>query len=146
MWNEIVINLGKFPNAVLTGIDTNRYPYSIRCTPKVDEDRQVLHVLLPSDTFLQPGPADLLCHSHNDQVWDLKAFQVLGKLEQGEQDWIYYPEQFVPGAGLQGPLDQIRALFKARADAKKYLQKRNLPRPKVQWDELNQVKAEARQS
>ena len=144
MWNDIVTQLAKFPTAVLTAVDPDGYPFSIRCTPQIDRERQVLRIPYNGETCLKPGPAGLLCHFHNDQLWDLKSFQVLGQLEQAEGSWVFHPERFIPGNGLLGPLDQMKSLFKARADAKKYLQKRGLPRPKVHWDEINQVKAEAK--
>jgi len=144
MWNDIVTQLAKFPNAVLTAVDPDGYPFSIRCTPQVDSDHQVLRIPHNEDTRLQPGPAGLLCHYHNDLLWDLKSFQILGRLEEIDGTWIFHPERFTPGAGLLGPIDQTKGLFKARADAKKYLQKRGLPRPKVAWDEIKQVKAEAK--
>jgi hypothetical protein len=146
MWNEIVKHQGKFSNAVLTGLDAGGYPFSVRCTPQIDESNQVLKIMLPEQGLIRPGPAGLLYHTHNAKLWDLLVMQVLGRLEQAEHSWVFYPERFIPGAGLQGPVDQMKLLFKARADAKKYLQKRGLPRPQVRWDELNELKAEIKKS
>jgi hypothetical protein len=146
MWSDIVIHLGQFPNAVLTGKDREGYPFSIRCKPQVDEGRQVLHIPPFEQGFIQEGPAGLLYHSHNEALWDLKAVQILGRLQQAEGKWVFYPERFIAGAGLQGPVDQMRQLFKARADAKRYLEKRGLPRPKVRWDEIEELKAEIKNS
>jgi hypothetical protein len=146
MWSDIVKQLGQFPNAVLTGKDRNGYPFSIRCTPQVDEDQQVLIVPPFSEEHIQEGPAGLLYHSHNEALWDLKSVQILGELRQTEGKWVFYPERFIAGAGLQGPLDQMRQLFKARADAQRYLEKRGLLRPKVRWDEIEALKAEIKNS
>lgn len=144
MWNDIVTNLGKFPNAVLTGIDLAGYPFSVRCKPQVDENRQVLLIEPLGDISLQPGRAGILCHYHDEQLWDLKSFQIHGSLERADQGWVFRPERFIPWGSTSGQLDQMRSLFKARAVAGKYLQKRGLPRPKVRWDEIKALREEVK--
>ncbi len=145
MWNEIVKHLGKFPSAVLTGIDADGYPFSLRCTPQLDDSRKVLLIARSGAALIQTGPAGLLCHSHNDQLWEIKSIQILGRLEQAGQNWVLHPERFIPGGGIQGQISQMQILWKARSDAKKYLQKRGLPWPKVRWEGFQATKAEARQ-
>lgn len=142
MWNEIVTHLKKFPTAVLTGIDADGYPFSIRCTPQVDEAGKRLNILRSADVPIQSGPAGLLCHSHNEELWDLKSFLVLGSLEQDEQSWVLTPRRFIPGGGLQGRVAEMKWAFTARANSGKYLKKRSLPRPEVPWDEYKALVAE----
>lgn len=143
MWNQIVKNLAKFSNAVLTGIDSDGYPVSIRCVPQVDGARQVLRISIADGIPIRPGPVGLLCHSHDEQIWNLRSFLVQGRLVRSEQGWELKPERFIPGGGMLGPIDQMRQIFKARDDAKKYVQKRGIPWPKVQWDEYIKLKKEA---
>ena len=142
MWDNIVKQLSNFPNAVLTGIDTGGYPFSLRCTPHVDEIRKVLLITHSGDEHIQPGPAGLLCHSHNEKMWSLKSFQILGSLELAEQGWIFHVERSIPDSS-QGLIDRIKGLNKPFADAKKYLEKRGLPRPKVDWDGIKSLRKEA---
>jgi hypothetical protein len=97
MWNDIVKHQGKFSNAVLTGLDAGGYPFSVRCTSQIDESNQVLKIMLPEQGLIRPGPAGLLYHSHNAKLWDLLVMQVLGRLEQAEQSWVFHPERFIPG-------------------------------------------------
>jgi hypothetical protein len=146
MWPEIVKYLSQFPNAVLTGLDRDGYPFSLRCTPQVDETNQVLRIANTGGAPLQPGPAGLLCHSHNEQIWDLKSFQVLGRLEQTPEGWVFRPERFLPGNGITGMSGQMQFIFKSRAEAAKYLQKRGLPRPQVHWDEFKALRDEVKKS
>ena len=146
MWDKAIKHLGKFPNAVLTGIDAGGYPFSLRCTPKLDEDRKVLLISRAGEVPIQPGPANLLYHYHNDQLWDLKAILVTGSLEQVERGWVFHPERFILSGGLMGPIDQIRFIGNARAETGKYLQKRGLPRPKIAWDEFAELKAEIKRT
>ncbi len=144
MWSNLVNRLGEFPNAVLTTIDASGYPFSMRCTPQVDEARQVLLIGQLADQHFQAGPAELLYHYHNEQLWDLKALQILGRLEQVEQTWTFHPERFIPGNGFLGLFDQMRSIFKTSADAGRYLKKRGIPRPKIRWDEFTVLLAEAK--
>jgi hypothetical protein len=141
----IVKQLGTFPNAVLTGIDSAGYPYSIRCKPHVDESRKGLLITQSGDVPIQPGPACILCHFHNEGMWNLRSFEILGNLEKAEQAWFFHVERSIPESS-PGPFDQFQMIYKARVDAKKYLEKRGLPRPKVDWNGIKKLRVEARKS
>lgn len=52
MWDEVTKGLAQFPDAVLTGVDADGYPLSIRCQPQVDTPNQVLRVPMASDIDL----------------------------------------------------------------------------------------------
>lgn len=82
MWGEIVNHLPSFESAVLTGLDGEGYPYSVRCRPYTDPVRRVLRMRLPDGTPVQPGPASLLCHKHDESMWNLKSFLVRGELSR----------------------------------------------------------------
>ncbi len=146
MWNKIISQLDQFPDPILTGIDGNGYPYSTPCKPLSDEARQVILIPLKGDVPIQPGPAGLLYHSHNEALWNLKEIQILGNIEPTGQGWIFTPNRFLYGNGKEGFIGQFKMITKARADANHYLQKRSLSRPKIHWDEIVQVKREAKKS
>lgn len=143
MWDDIVTQLRKYPNAVLTGIDPAGYPFSVRCIPLVDETRKVLLIEQPGDVHIQPGRAGILCHYHNEHMWNLRSFQIHGNLEQVEQGWVFHPERYIPWGSTGGVLDQMRSLLKTRTVANHYLQKRGIPRPRVDWGEIKQLRVEA---
>ena len=141
MWPEITTHLYEFESAVLSGIDEDGYPFSVRCRPYPDASgAEVLRVWLPPGTPLRPGPASLLCHSHNENLWNLKGFLVLF-LNFGE--WSVEPVRFVPGIGMGGLLGMIRLFVSSRRNARRYLEKRGLARPSIPWDEINAAKKEA---
>lgn len=146
MWPEIVSNLEKFSSAVLTGTDTEGYPFSIRCFPEVDHADQILRIRPPDDAPIQPGPAGLLCHFHDEGLWNLKSFLVRGSLEQNDGDWIFRPQKFIPGVGMGGLIGDMKAMWKTRGIVNRYLEKHGLPRPKVPWDEIKALRAEAKKS
>src|SRR5438094_882171 len=104
MRNEIGKHLRGFRSAVLTGLDRDGYPASVRCVPRFDVVRHLIDVDVPTGVGLRPGPACLLCHRHDERLWNLKSFVARGTLEQDDRGWHLRPTQFVPGMGIGGPL------------------------------------------
>jgi len=142
MWTEIVKEIADFPTSILTGVDAAGYPFSVRCKPNPDFDTQVLRVELPKHFELQPCPAGLLCHKHDDLVNNQKSFLVRGRLEQDSQGWLFRPSKFIPGPGIGGVMAMINLLLTGRRNAKQYLEKRHLPRPVIAWDTVHAIWAE----
>jgi hypothetical protein len=134
MWDKVLKHLVKYPSAVLTGIDGEGYPTSVRCSPEADSGRKVLKLNLPGYVTLQAGPASVLCHYHDDLLWNQTNFVLRGNLDKVDNEWVFTPTQFIEGAGAgMNPLRQIR---QGRSAAKSYLAKRSVARPKVPWDKL----------
>src|SRR5262249_52484310 len=103
-WDETLQLLPTFPGAVITALDGEGYPYSARCTPVPDQATHLLRLDLPPGAPVQPGPADLLCHDHDDFLWRQRSFVARGTLEQGPAGWAFRPERFIPGIGAGGAL------------------------------------------
>ena len=146
MWNKVARNVSCFPGAVLTAPDADGYPFSVRCIPKPDPVAQVLRLQLPPGMPLQPGPASLVCHSHDKLLWNLSNFLVRGCLQQDGQGWLFSPTQLIPGTGFANPLDGLKTFFKAHESAKRYLAKRGLPRPAIPWEQIRALRAEAKKN
>lgn len=102
MWDEMVRHLSDFESVVLTGIDKEGYPYSVRNRPRIDQFERVLPVEIPVGTPVQPGPASPLCQRHDENLWNLKSFLVRGTLTREGGGWIFRPERFVPGGWDRG--------------------------------------------
>ncbi|MDX1612757.1 MAG: hypothetical protein R3300_00530 [Candidatus Promineifilaceae bacterium] len=134
MWTQIRRHLLEFDDAVLTALDEIQRPYSLRC--QVKPDGEVLALVLPAYVPIEAGPASLLFHRHNEQMWNLKSFLLRGQLLKADMDWRFQPEQFVPGVGIGGLLADVRLLISSRRRATRYLQRRGLARPRVAWDEF----------
>ncbi len=143
MWDELVKHLGRFQSAVLTGVDGSGYPFSIRCQPRPDALTQTLRLDLPDGVLLQPGPASLLCHRHDERTWGLDSFLARGALARDEQGWAFRPRQNIPG--MRNKLTGLpRVALEARATARRHLKARGLPRPRIPWAEFDALKNEAR--
>jgi hypothetical protein len=141
MWAEFTKLFPTFTSAVLTGFDETGYPFSLRCQPQLDNERQVLTIPIPATLPIQPGAASLLLHSHDEQLWNLRSYMVRGQLQADNDAWFLRPEKFTPGAGMGGLLGFINFIRTSRRNANQYLQKRGLPRPKVPWDQINAAKS-----
>jgi hypothetical protein len=137
VWDEIVRLLPSFESAVLTGVDADGYPYSVRCKPAVDSSARLLRVQLPTYASIQAGQAGLLCHSHDENLWNLESFLVRGVLVKDAGGWRFEPGRFIPGIGIGGLPAMIRFFLSSRRKASRYLKVRNLARPSIPWDEIN---------
>jgi hypothetical protein len=138
---EITRHLYEFESAVLSGLDEEGYPFSVRCRPYPDTTgAEALKIWLPPGTPIRPGPASLLCHSHDENLWNLKSFLVRGVLVKDAGGWSFEPGRFIPGLGLGGLPAMIRFFFSSRRKASRYLRERNLARPSIPWDEINAAK------
>ncbi len=136
MWLEIARYLPEFPSGVLTAFDAAGLPCSQRVHPELDTASQVLRFQAAPGLDIQPGSACLLCHRHDDKLWNLKSFVVQGELARGESGWVLKPERFIPGMGIGGAASYIHFVTNGRKNTAAYLKKRGLPRPKVNWEQV----------
>jgi hypothetical protein len=143
MWPEVVKRLPRFASAVLTGLDASGDPVSLRCQPTVDHQARLLRVTVPEGLGMVPGPAGLLCHRHDEQLWRLNSFLLRGTLEETGHGWVFRPRQLVRGMDTT-PLSNLRLLRNGRRTAKRYLAARGLPRPTIPWDHYTELKDQAR--
>jgi hypothetical protein len=136
MWPKLARHLPTFASAVLTAIDRDGYPASVRCRPRLDPVAHTLWLDVPTAPELLPGPASLLCHSHDARLSRLRSCLVVGELQLGEGGWMLRPARFVPGVGIDGVLGGLRFVVQGRRTAARYLARRGLARPRVDWGEL----------
>ncbi len=146
MWRDVTRHLRDFESAVLTGVDVEGYPFSIRCRPEPDPATRTLRVQLPADLPIQPGPGSLLCHRHDQRLWNQKSFLVRGVLTGEPSGWVFRPSQFIPGAGIGGMKGLLRFVVSSRRAAQRYLAARGLRRPGIPWAQINATKAQVQRS
>jgi hypothetical protein len=93
--------------------------------------------------LLRPGPASLLCHSHDEQLWKLRSFVVAGDLIRAGDSWTLTASRYVSGGERSGPIGAIRYIQGLRATARRYLDRRGLERPRIPWDEYAALKGQS---
>lgn len=139
MWAKLTPLFGAFPSAVLTAMDADSYPASVRTPLAPDELRQVVGLAGVEQLELRAGPASLLLHSHDERLWDLRIVLLRGALEHDGAGWIFRPLSIAAGADTSG-LAVVRMLRNCRRAASAYLRKRGLARPVVPWAKLKAIK------
>ncbi|WP_101949205.1 hypothetical protein [Mycobacterium sp. 3519A] len=136
MWAEAAKWLAKFAETVVTGVDEDGYAVSVRAaTSGYDTATGALPVHFPPELRVVEGPANLLCHSHDDKMWNLKMVQVKGRLERRNDDWVFQSTKFDAPAKLTF----VQFLRSNSASAQKYLDKRGLTRPTVNWPAIKEI-------
>jgi hypothetical protein len=130
--------LATFPSAVLGTTTADGAPVlrRIRVTGPAGD---ALALDVPEDDDLRPGPASLLAHSHDEQLWSLRSVGVLGELVAGPR-WTFRPERLLGDAGAATPLAIVRQLWRLRRTADGYLERRSLSRPQIPWGDLKTIK------
>ncbi len=139
MWDKIETLQPLFTSAVLTAVDADGYPISIRTVPQCDFIAQFIHIAIPSQLPFQAGPAALLFHSHDEKLATLKSFALRGHLAYHATEWIFYPQRFIPGVGINSYQQYIDD---ATNTARAYLQKRGIEHLEVPWDKIKALHAE----
>lgn len=136
MWTEAAQWLGKFDEAVLTALDADGYPVSIRIDPRnYDATTGTLPATFPSALRATAGPANLMSHSHDEKMWHLNAIQIKGRLESRDGGWVFQSTNF----DAPSKLAFIQFLANTRTGGQKYLDKRGLPHPAINWAAIKEI-------
>ena len=143
MWADLYKAVPNFSTAVLTFRDPDGYPSSTRCSFVADAATQSFVLDIPAGVTVQPGPASLLWHRHDEQLWNQVSYTTRGRLEQMDGAWRYTPTRYSPGLGVGGVPAFIGFVFGARRTTRRYLHRRHLARPKVPWDQIIAIKKQA---
>ncbi|SDT72581.1 pyridoxamine 5'-phosphate oxidase family protein [Actinoplanes derwentensis] len=136
--------LAEFASVVLTAVDKAGAPVLLRTT--VEAETGGYRIAVPEDLPLAAGPAGLLVHRHDEQLWNLYNASVRGELVADGAGWLLKPERLVEPGGRHrgGVLDQLRIVRETRRATKRYLDQRGLARPVVPWADYRAIRARVR--
>lgn len=140
MWDDLVRSLARYPTVVLTVLDGAGYPFSIRCVPRPDPAGRVFAVDVPGYVGARAGPAGLLGHVHDDDLWNMSNVVAYGELERDGDGWGFRARRTVEGAG---PRNSLRTQLRPRGSARRYIRRHDLEWPEVPWDRLHTIYVEA---
>jgi hypothetical protein len=99
---------------------------------------------VPSDCAAAPGPASLLVHRHDERLHHMQNALVRGELRAVGDGWLLVPTKVVEPMGSGRPSDAVRLLRRTKRATDRYLERRGLPRQRVQWEEFRALAASAR--
>jgi hypothetical protein len=141
MWNEAAGWLAKYPEVVVSALDVDGYPFSTRqSSERYDAATGVLPVALPEVIRPSGGAANLLCHSHDESLWNLSAVHVRGTLKRTGDTWVFVSSAFAPPQRL--------ALWhlstRMRSASRRYRAQRPQQAADVNWTAIAQIWKEIR--
>ncbi len=145
MWDDIIRGMRHFNGGILTGIDQTDRPAGFPCRPEPDHESKLLLISVADAPALRDGPASLLFRKHDERLVKLRSFLLRGRIQRFGDEWHFEPLALVSGQGHGGPFSYIRLLRTGRRNSRRYLARRGLARPQVEWTEIEELLAEARQ-
>ncbi|GAA0274635.1 hypothetical protein GCM10010302_10270 [Streptomyces polychromogenes] len=124
--------LGRLPSAVLAARDASGAPVLARTRPRPTRSGYLVEV--PADCAVEPGPASLLVHRHDALLNHMYNALVRGDLRHTDEGWLLTPSTVIEPMGSGRASDALRVLRQTKRSTDRYLRRRGLRRPKVQWD------------
>jgi len=138
-FGQVATRLPEFRSGVLAAFDNAGRPTLLRVRPAANGSHQALLLNVPDDVDLRRGAASLLCHSHDEKLDSQNSFAVAGSLHQTGEGWSLSTDRYVPGPGTGGPLAMVKTVRAMRSNAERYLVRRGLERPAVQWAAIDEL-------
>jgi hypothetical protein len=121
-----------FDNAVL-GTATDGEPPVLRRVRLAAEPGSATFRVAGPTAGLVAGPASVLLHRHDDALWHQRQAGATGELGQTGGQWWFRPDRLLPNQFPSNPLDMMRIIGQARRAASRYLERRGLQRPTIDW-------------
>jgi hypothetical protein len=143
MWQLASESLSRFPELVVTALSSEGYPVSVRQrSPRYDAETGEMPVLMPASVAPVAGPANVLAHYHDEDLWNLRIVRIKGLLERREGAWIFISTAFTPPSpeGFSSRWQMAKAM---RRSSRRYLAARGMSRPKVNWTVIKSMQRRA---
>ncbi|WP_416982495.1 pyridoxamine 5'-phosphate oxidase family protein [Streptomyces sp. T028] len=134
--------LARHTSAVLAARDVSGAPVLARTRPVPADDG--FAVTVPADCAAAPGPASLLVHRHDEKLNNMHNALVRGELRRTGDSWLLVPERVVEPMGTGRPTDAFKVLRSTKRATARYLERRGLSQPPVQWAEFKALVAEVK--
>jgi len=143
MWHQAADSIGRFPEVIFTALSFDGYPVSVRQrSPRYDAETGEMRVRIPASVAVAPGPANLLAHYHDENLWNLTMIRIKGRVERRSKDWVFISTEFTPTP--RGRLKPRWLMAKAmRRASRRYLATRDLKRPEVDWATIKSLPHQA---
>ncbi|MCV7425131.1 hypothetical protein [Mycobacterium montefiorense] len=143
MWQLASESLSEFPEVVVTAVGVEGHPVSVRQhSSRYDAQTGEMPVLIPTSVAPAAGPANLLAHSHDEDLWNLRIVRVTGRLESRGEGWVFVSTAFTPPSpdGFKSRWQMAKAM---RRSSRRYLAARGMAHPKVNWPIINSMQRQA---
>ena len=150
MWNESLARLaGGYTSGVLSIVDPDGYPLSVRCATQMDAARQqfTFPTIAPFAAGWR-GKACLLFHQHNQRLEGLRQLIITGELAEDGGVLTLHAQKFVTANGRQNtdemahagaPLHMLQFMLLGQRKARAYLAQRGAPWPPIPYDAIDRA-------
>lgn len=153
MWNErLGMLIETYQSAVLSSVEDDGYPASVRCQIRADAGRHLVTISNPPPLAKNwRGRACLLFHEHDAGLEALRQLAVLGELRDEDGTLTFHIEKFVTANGrtdsdrmphASSPIYMLRFFLLGRRNARAYIAKRGKPWPPIPYDDIARSMAE----
>lgn len=132
-WARLAQELPGFSGAVLGTAADGELPVlrRVRLTPAPGSGAFLVDDPGPA---LTAGPASVLLHRHDDLLWNQRQIGAVGQLvRSGAGTWMFRPDRMLPTMFPANAVEMARVVIRARRTANRYLQRRGLDRPAIDW-------------
>ncbi|MEU4084665.1 pyridoxamine 5'-phosphate oxidase family protein [Streptomyces aureus] len=135
------VQLARASSAVLAARDASGAPVLARTVPRPTPSGYLVEV--PADCPVEDGPAGLLVHRHDERLNHMYNAFVRGTVERTEAGRLLVPSTVIEPMGSGRASDAWRVLRQTKRSTDRYLARRGLSRPKVEWDRFRTLAAPA---
>jgi hypothetical protein len=129
--------VARFASGVLGVRDASGAPLLARVRPRPGGLGFVIDAGVPEEAV--PGAASLLVHQHDEHLGAMRNALVRGDLRREADRWVLVPGKVVEPMGNGRRGSTIRVLREARRSTKRYLERRGLDRPRIEWDRFQEL-------
>lgn len=130
---EAAKEIAKFSEGVVNALDAQGYPLSVRqLSLPYDGATGTMPLIVPESLGMVEGPASLLCHFHDEKMWNLRSILIKGRVVRQDGRWQFRTISF------EAP-SFFKMMSATRANMKAYLAKRNLPVPVVNFTGVKEL-------
>ena len=140
---EVARRLPGFADAVLATVVGDAPPVLRRVRPCPGPDGRTLRLEgADPDELAGATSANLLLHSHDDQLSRLRQLALVGTLTVGPEGTRLRPTRLLgTDANATTPLALVRTVHRLRGATRRYLDRRGLARPSIPWQEYRALRA-----
>ena len=94
---------------------------------------------VPGDPRPLPrGRAQLLLHSHDERIQELRQVAAMDAVE-GDDRPIFTLKRLITSTDASTPLATLSIVRRIRRTTRRYLAQRSLPRPRIAWEEFRRL-------
>ena len=134
LFADICRRLPAYSSAVLSTQAADVPPELRRVRLLADPTAQRLVLEDPGSGPVMPGSATLLFHGHDEKLGNLTQFALRGEVLPSDGGWAFRPDRLLPGPEAANPIALVRTMVQLRRTADRYLERRGLDRPRIDWD------------